>query len=417
MGLFYLLTLYCGIRGAASAHPGRWYLAAIVACCAGHGLQGGDGHARRSSCCSTTGCSCARVRRGVTPPLGLYAGLAATWLLLAFRARHEQGRRAGGDGGRTSRPGATRSRQFGVIVHYLRLRAGRAAGPGLRVAAGRVGRRVLPRAILVLALLAATAWRSSAAWAGFWGAWFFLDPRPHLERLPIADLAFEHRMYLPLAAVVVLAVIGGYELARECLPTLAAPAAASMRAIRAGRRRVVALSATTTRRNEDYRSEQAMWSDNVAKRPDNPRAHYNLGNILTVGKPGEAISHYPEAVRLKPDYVDPHVNFGAVLFAQGELPEAIAQFTEAVRLKPDSRRPTTISAPPLQPGQGEGGRRAPHGDGAPQPERGRTALQPGRCACDAGPVRGSHRPVQRRVGHRAQSSGGAQLPKGRSGEP
>src|SRR5206468_13088154 len=39
MGLFLLLTLYCGIRGAHSPHPRRWYLAAIVACALGMGSK------------------------------------------------------------------------------------------------------------------------------------------------------------------------------------------------------------------------------------------------------------------------------------------------------------------------------------------------------------------------------------------
>jgi len=39
MGLFLLLTLYCGIRGACSPHPRVWYLAAIVACGLGMGCK------------------------------------------------------------------------------------------------------------------------------------------------------------------------------------------------------------------------------------------------------------------------------------------------------------------------------------------------------------------------------------------
>ena len=35
MGLFYLLTLYCFIRGAGSARPIFWYFTAVVACLLG----------------------------------------------------------------------------------------------------------------------------------------------------------------------------------------------------------------------------------------------------------------------------------------------------------------------------------------------------------------------------------------------
>src|SRR6266478_10167003 len=39
MGLFYLLTLYCGIRGVQSPRPGAWFLGAVVACGLGMGSK------------------------------------------------------------------------------------------------------------------------------------------------------------------------------------------------------------------------------------------------------------------------------------------------------------------------------------------------------------------------------------------
>ena len=43
---------------------------------------------------------------------------------------------------------------------------------------------------------------------------------------------------------------------------------------------ILALGAATRARNEVYRSQIALWRDTVAKRPDNPRAHHNLGMAL-----------------------------------------------------------------------------------------------------------------------------------------
>ncbi len=39
MGLFYLLTLYCMVRGATSSRPAPWYAAAVVACALGMGSK------------------------------------------------------------------------------------------------------------------------------------------------------------------------------------------------------------------------------------------------------------------------------------------------------------------------------------------------------------------------------------------
>ncbi len=82
----------------------------------------------------------------------------------------------------------------------------------------------LPSVALVLALLAATLWSLyRKSWVGFWGAWFFLILAPTSSILPIADLAFEHRMYLPLAAVVVVAVVGGHGLLESLFATVGHP--------------------------------------------------------------------------------------------------------------------------------------------------------------------------------------------------
>ena len=60
---------------------------------------------------------------------------------------------------------------------------------------------------MIVLLLAGTIWAlARKPWLGYLGVWFFVILAPTSSIVPIKDLAFEHRMYLPLAAVVVLAV-------------------------------------------------------------------------------------------------------------------------------------------------------------------------------------------------------------------
>ena len=84
------------------------------------------------------------------------------------------------------------------------------------------------------------------------------------------------------------------------------------------------MAVLTIQRNRDYISDIAIWDDTVAKCPQNPRAHHNLGIALTrIGRLQEAIGQYEQALRIKPDYVEAHYNLGIALARIGRIQEAI----------------------------------------------------------------------------------------------
>jgi len=229
--------------------------------------------------------------------------------------------------------------QFGVILHYLKLTFWPAAlcldydWPLAESAWG-----ILPPMLVILMLVAITLWamvrRPSA---GYLGAWFFLILAPSSSIVPIADPAFEHRMYLPLAAVSVLVVVGTYLM----LGKLGRTTGVSDR-IRRGITMLsavlimAALGTLTVRRNHDYRSAYAMWRDVIAKRPYNHRAHNNLAKALhTQGELDEAIEHYRASLRLSPRYATAYNNLGVALAAQGNTFEAVEHYEQALRIQPD----------------------------------------------------------------------------------
>ncbi len=330
MGLLYLLTLYCFIRGAEADGPGKrpWYALSIAACCLGMATKEVMASAPLIVILYDRTFVAGSFREAWRRRRYVHSGLAATWLILAFLVLSTHGRSGTAGLGTGVHWWSYAFTQSTAIIHYLRLcfwpqslvfDYGRAlAPPSLRVA-------VCALAVAVLA--AATAWalvRKPAL--GFLGAAFFAILAPSSSIVPVAtETIAEHRMYLPLAAVVVLAVIGIHRwLGRATLPFCMALAAG--------------LFAATWRRNEIYRSEEGIWSDTVAKRPGNERAHNNLGYILSKipGRLDEAIAQYGDALRLAPDYAQAHVNLGTALLAMpGRLNEGIAQYEEALRLKPE----------------------------------------------------------------------------------
>ncbi len=68
----------------------------------------------------------------------------------------------------------------------------------------------------------------------------------------------------------------------------------------------------------------------------NTLAHTNLGVVFAgQGKLDEAVAHYTQALRIKPDHLEARINMGAALAAQGKLDEAVAHYSNALHIKPD----------------------------------------------------------------------------------
>jgi protein O-mannosyl-transferase len=80
----------------------------------------------------------------------------------------------------------------------------------------------------------------------------------------------------------------------------------------------------------------ACYAEAVRLKPDYPEAHINFGKaLLGQGRPGEALVHLRKAVGLTPADPEAQYNLGTVLLMQAKPEEAIACFSEALRLKPD----------------------------------------------------------------------------------
>jgi len=79
----------------------------------------------------------------------------------------------------------------------------------------------------------------------------------------------------------------------------------------------------------------------VQERIDDAQAHFNLADMLMVGwyhskgANKEAEREYREAIRLRPDWVDPHYTLATVLEARKNYGEAEKEYDLAIRCKPN----------------------------------------------------------------------------------
>lgn len=326
MGLWFLLTLYTAVRSFTAPRPLGWQAAAIGACLLGVASKEVIVAAPLLVLLHDRAYAAGTLRAAWQRRRGFYLCLFGTWLPLGALVLSTGGNRSGTTGFDVSVSLISYwLTQFEAIMRYLALSFWPhplvfeygLSFPDVLSAA--------PFALVVVPLVGATLW---AIWRhpsfGFFGAWFFAILAPTSLTPSTVQTIVEHRMYLPLAAVLTLA-------------TLAAHAWLGRRRLWLGVAAALAFATLTERRNRDYASELTLWGDTVAKRPSSAAAQNGLAvALLTSGDTTTALAHFDAATRLAPHHAEYLANYAGALARAGDLHRAIALYTEALRHNPNS---------------------------------------------------------------------------------
>ena len=342
MSLFYLSTLYFLIRGSTSRHGRMWFAAATIVCGLGMGCKAVMMTAPvavllydRSFLSGSFG-RALRHRRwmyaGLFASIGILYACGVLQSVLSTTPGHDP---AVGLGFKGISPLQYALTEPGVLLYYLRL----AVWPvqlcfDYAWPVARTAREIVPAATAVVALLILTVWAVVRhPRVGFIGAWFFLILAPTSSIMPIRDPLVEHRMYLPLAAVLLLILLAGEAMLvrklEEGVPRSAIWRGGTVCAVMA---LVTVLTNLTVQRNKVYASELVLWQDVAAKRPGNARGFLNLGTASLNLR--DAVRAYETALAIDPDYADAHFNLGQAYRAMGELDAAGAAYRRAAEADP-----------------------------------------------------------------------------------
>jgi protein O-mannosyl-transferase len=327
MGLLYLLMLYAFVRHAS---PGRgsaaWAAVSVSACLLGMGAKEVMVTAPLVVLLYDRAFAAGSIREAWRRRRALYFSYAACWAPLAFLVAGTGGRGGSAGFGSGVPWWAYTLTQFKAVVRYLGLSVWPRplVGDYGRILAGSPAEVAI--CALVLVALAGGTWmllrRNSPV--GFLGAWFFLVLAPSSSVIPVStEIMAEHRMYLPLAAVVTLIVLALNGIAgRRLLLALVLVIA-------------LAFGILTARRNRVYASSYTFWSDVARKVPGNAGAWNNLGIILAAsGDQAGAIQDYERALSIAPTYAYAHYNLGNSLLATGRAAEAVEEYHAALRFRP-----------------------------------------------------------------------------------
>jgi hypothetical protein len=340
MAAFFLATLYAAIHARTSERPWGW-IALAIGCCA-LGMASKEVMATAPVVIALYDVVFLRApdageRRVRTV---LWTGLAATWAVLLVLVLGQPRSESAGFALWVT-PLVYLANQCRVLPEYLRL----VLWPSpLRLDYGlpeplALGDVWAGAAFLVaLALLSFYAlWRWPAA--GFVGVICFAILAPSSSVVPIvSEVGAERRMYLPLAALVTLAVSVGWLGLSHVARARRAPWLVGIVAL--------ALAGVSASRAGDYADEIALWRADVRAAPENARPRYNLSRALRrAGREDEArvehlatvrreIAFYQRILPFQPDRVQALGDLATLHVIAGELARADELYAQVLELAP-----------------------------------------------------------------------------------
>ena len=182
--------------------------------------------------------------------------------------------------------------------------------------------------LVILASISTLAFKASSKYKliSFGIFWFFLTLLPESSVIPIKDVIYEHRLYLPMVGFSFFLVSGIYHIFENKNLKLA----------------VIVLLVITScyailsyKRNFVWENELTLWDDAAHKSPQKARPYNNRGNAYAQGgNLPQAISDYTMAIGIDRNYADAYYNRGNAYDNQSNFTQAISDYTKAIEINP-----------------------------------------------------------------------------------
>ncbi len=218
--------------------------------------------------------------------------------------------------------------QLSVLVTYLRLLvwpSGQNVDYDFPISASFFEPRTLASFVFLAALLAGGffALKKNRVWS-FGIFWFFLTLSVESGLVPIRDVIFEHRMYLPMFGAVFCAAWTFYFLGREPKKIMALCLVC-----------LLPLAAAAYKRNSVWKNGIALWEDAARKSPKKARPYHNLSFLYSAkGDYPKSVEYGEKAVSFDPSSSGPYFTLGVAYGRMGNIDREIEYYEKAFALGP-----------------------------------------------------------------------------------
>lgn len=345
MGLFYILSIYTFL--CYRENRPKWGFVSVLVCYLGMATKE-DMFSAPLIILLIDGVLISKsFKEALKERLLYYLGIFSSWALLGYLiySTHGRGGTVGFDSGLPV--WMYWVTQFPAIIHYIQL----TIWPNPLVFDYAFNRYWIwhpwlttPFALCVFGLLAVSAiWAVKRRPVGILGLFFFVLLAPTSVIPGNRQAMAEHRMYLPLAAVIAAVILLIYNLLikinykkkssnSELLIKLGLFLATLLV--------VTLLCYTTVQRNKDYQSSIALWSKTVAAVPDNPFAHNSLGSAYFDSHNFNAAEReFNAAVNLNDHYAQAYSNLAVLYATEGRKEDFAKSIRRALELNPTEYKP------------------------------------------------------------------------------
>jgi Tfp pilus assembly protein PilF len=161
--------------------------------------------------------------------------------------------------------------------------------------------------------------------------WFFITLSVEFSFIPIKEIMFEYRVYLPSVGVflflstICFIIMRSVENRWKSIGNIVMPTLFVI---------ILVLTGATYARNAVWKDEVTMWEDIVSKSPYKGRAHTGLGKAYrSQGLFSKAIEQYNISLRLNPYDLATYNNLGNAYASLGQLDTAIHYLQTAIKFE------------------------------------------------------------------------------------